>query len=329
THRHLPQISRIIQQADLPDPVKTRAEAIFNRLAQAEARVHGCSIEQVHFHEVGAADAIIDIVGAALAIELLQIERVRCSPIPTGSGVVHCEHGVLPVPAPATAVLLEGAPLAECDEPGELTTPTGAAVLTTLADSYGPPPAMVLRGVGLGAGSRDGLTRPNVLRFMFGDATAEPDHAESDRIVVLETNLDDCTGEQIGHAAERLLAGGALDVFTTAIQMKKGRPGVRLTVLAEPHHADELEERLFAETTTFGVRRYEASRRKLRRASTIVQTPFGPIPVKIGSRGRKILVASPEYEPCAAAARTHGVPLQAVLDAARQAWRDAPPGDSA
>lgn len=332
-HRHLPQIVRIIDEAQLDAAVAADAKRVFERLAQAEAQVHGTTPEKVHFHEVGAADAIVDIVGACAALRLLGAERVVCSPIPTGSGTVVCEHGVMPVPAPATANLLRGVPLAACDEPAELTTPTGAALLTTLAAGYGPLPAMRIDAVGYGAGSRDGTTRPNVLRVLIGDdaphGAVRPEDAaagETDVVSVLEANIDDATGQTLAHAAQLLMEAGALDVFFVPIIMKKGRPGQLLTVLCRPQDAGAMQAILFRETSTFGVRRRESVRRTLRRECVTVQTPHGPIRVKVGRRGDRVIRVAPEFEDCAAAARRAGVPLGEVQAAALDAFGRASPG---
>ena len=329
THRHLRQITRLIEDADLPPAVRERAIRIFTRLAEAEARAHGTSIEKVHFHEVGAMDAIIDIVGAAIGVERLGLERIVCSPIAVGGGAVRCAHGVMPVPTPATAELLKGVPLVgeprsdpAAEPPGELTTPTGAAILTTLASEYGSLPPMVIRAVGGGAGGRETPGLPNILRLFVGDA-ADPGPAEADQqdeIVVLETNLDDVTGEEVGHACGALFAAGAVDVFTTPITMKKNRPGVLLTVLTPPDRAAACEETIFAETTTFGIRRRRCTRRKLARSLVTVSTRFGDIHVKVG-RGARTEIAAPEYDDCAAAAARHGVPLREVMFEARRAWQ--------
>lgn len=336
-HRHLKDVLKIIDSAaDLSAKVKEDAGRIFRRLAEAEAAVHGTDINKVHFHEVGAVDAILDVVGACLALELLGVTRIVCSSIPTGSGTVTCSHGVMPVPAPATAELLKGVPIATTDEIGELTTPTAAAILTTLAESFGPIPAMTVRAIGYGAGTRDGRTRPNVLRVLVGDATAsapstDPNDAgpraalETDEIVILETNLDDATPQIIGHCMERLLAAGALDVYTVPIQMKKSRPGVLLTVLCDESRAAELERLIFAETPTFGIRRHRAQRTKLARRHETVSTPFGEIRMKLGEGGDVgggvgIRTATPEFEDCKAAALRSGVPLRDVLAAARSAF---------
>ena len=327
-HRRLQDITNIIATADLPLVVRDRARRIFVRLAEAEAKVHGTTPDQVHFHEVGAVDAIVDIVGAVVGLHRLGVERVVCSPIPTGSGTITCRHGVMPIPAPATAELLAGVPIAECNETGELTTPTGAAILTTLADGYGPLPAMTIRRIGWGAGTREGAHRPNILRLFVGEpgeaamsaAEQEALSQTADEIVVLEANLDDATGEQIGHAFEALFAAGALDVYTTPITMKKNRPGVLLSVLAPFDKQRACEGVLFAETTTFGIRRSICSRRKLARSIETVSTRFGDIRVKVG-RGGGEPIAAPEYEDCARAARERGVPLRDVMFEARRAWQ--------
>ncbi|MFQ5502038.1 MAG: nickel pincer cofactor biosynthesis protein LarC [Phycisphaerae bacterium] len=317
-HRHLHHITDIIDAADLSDRVKQRARSVFTRLAEAEAKVHGTSIEKVHFHEVGAVDAIVDIVGAAIGIERLGLDHIICSPIPTGSGTITCDHGVMPIPAPATAELLAGVPLAACDEDGELTTPTGAAILTTLSDDFGPLPAMRIGRTGYGAGTRDGQRRPNLLRLIIGKG--EADSAETDQVILLETNLDDATGEQIGHATQCLFEAGALDVYTTPIQIKKNRPGVLLSVLAPNGKEEACERVIFAETTTFGVRRSPWTRSKLQRKTVKVATQYGMIRIKLGLRNEAVIQAAPEYDDCAAAARERHVALRLVMDAALNAW---------
>lgn len=321
-HRHLRHILEIIDAAGLPPSVKQRAGSIFQRLAECEAAVHNTTIEKVHFHEVGAADAIVDVVGACVGLAHLQIDEVICSPIPTGSGSVQCEHGVMPIPAPATALLLRGAPLAACDEPGELCTPTGAAILTTIAPRFGPPPAQRLERVGVGAGTREGVTRPNVMRVLLGtsEGPGSADGLEHDTVVVLEAQMDDAPGQVLAFACERLLQAGALDAWLTPIVMKKGRPGQMLSVLARPHDALELEMLLLAETTTLGVRRVAAQRGKLQRSIESIQTRFGPMRLKVARRGAQVLRAWPEYDDCAAAARAAGTPLQAVQQEVLRDW---------
>lgn len=316
-HRHLKHVVEIISAASLPALVAEQAISIFTRLAEAEAKVHGSTIEKVHFHEVGAIDAIIDVVGAVTALDMLGVKRVICSAIPVGSGTIKCDHGIMPVPAPATAELLRGVPIASCDEVSELTTPTAAAILTTLADSYGPIPAMNIRSVGYGAGTRDGITRPNVLRVLIGDAGESTNDFETDQVAVLETNLDDATPQAIGFCSERLLAAGAWDVFSVPIQMKKHRPGVMLTVLCALNDVATMERIIFSETPTLGIRRRIENRAKLARRIETVQTKFGPIRVKIGE-ANDVRTVAPEYEDCKAAAMQHNVSLQTVMESARR-----------
>lgn len=315
-HRHLKDILAIIAAASLPVSVADRAARIFENLAEAEAKVHGTSIEKVHFHEVGAVDAILDVVGAVLSLHLLGVRRVICSPLPTGSGTIMCDHGVMPVPAPATAELLKGVPLAKTDEVGELLTPTAAAVLTTLADEFSALPAMTIDALGYGAGTRDGQHRPNLLRVMIGRAEAE---GEADAIAVLETNLDDVPPELVAHAMDRLLEEGALDVYALPIYMKKSRNGILLTVMCDFVRVSSLERIIFEETGTFGIRRHDVSRVKLRRRHESVETPFGTIRVKVGERSG-VTTTSPEFEDCKAAARKHGAAVRDVMAAANLAW---------
>ncbi len=320
-HRHLKDIVAIINGSELPETVKTRSATAFTKLAAAEAEVHGSTIGKVHFHEVGAVDAIVDVVAAMAALDELSVGRVVCSPICVGSGTVQMAHGVLPVPAPATALLLRGVPLVASHEAGERTTPTGAAILTTLADHFGPLPDVTPRAIGYGAGTREGVHRPNLLRVILGDVVAD---AERDEVVVLETAIDDCTGEAIGHAIDRLLNAGALDAYCSPIQMKKSRPGSLLTVISSFADADRLEAMLFAETTTFGIRRTTACRSKLSREHEAVDTPHGPVRMKVGRRGGEIISVSPEYEDCRRIATEKGLPLRIVEDAARAAWHRTP-----
>lgn len=319
-HRHLKHIREIIEKSALPAVVAQRALAIFTRLAEAEAAVHGTTIEKVHFHEVGAIDAIVDIVGGCAALHRLGIDEIRCSPVPTGSGTVKCDHGIMPVPAPATAELLKGVPLADCDETGELTTPTGAAILTTLAKSFGPMPAMRIERIGVGAGRRDGQKRANILRLFVGEQVSA-EATETDEVVVIEANLDDVSGQVIGHVYDRLFEAGALDVFTTPIYMKKNRPAVQLTVIASPQLREQIETILFTETTTFGIRSHMCSRAKLARTFDTVQTAGGPVKIKVGRRTGKIVTATPEYDDCCKAASTSGLPLKQIMDEAIRAWR--------
>jgi uncharacterized protein (TIGR00299 family) protein len=316
-HRQLADIQRIIESSGLADETQSRSLAVFRRLAEAEAEAHGVPVEQIHFHEVGAVDAIVDVVGACIALDLLGVEEVRCSPIPPGSGTVECAHGAMPVPAPGTAALLRGVPIAACDEPGELTTPTGAAILTTLAAQYGPLPSMTVEAVGYGAGQRDGVTRPNLLRLFVGPTGTVH---ETDEVVVLEANLDDSTPESMGYVLEKAFEAGALDAFFTPIYMKKNRPAVQITVLAESAQVAAIEAILFAETTTFGVRRHRTARTKLTRTLVLVETAYGPVNVKIGRHGDRIVTVAPEFEDCRAAAARAAVPLRTVMDAAVRAF---------
>lgn len=319
-HRHLHHVERIIDELKVAQSVKERSKAIFRRLAEAEAKIHATTIEKVHFHEVGAVDAILDIVCAAWCLDRLGVYTISASPVPTGVGSVQCEHGLMPIPAPATAELLTGVPLAPCEVRGELTTPTGAALVATLAApsaasaaAFGPPPAMTLRRIGYGAGAADRPERANVLRIMLGDPVSAD--AGSDEVVVLETNLDDASPEIAAFCQQRLLEQGALDAYIVPITMKKGRLGHLLGVICEPNRADELESLLFAETPTFGVRRHTCRRSVMSRRHETAQTRWGPIRLKIGEwRNRKTI--SPEYEDCRAAAMAHGVALREVYEAA-------------
>jgi hypothetical protein len=316
-HRHLADILPMIDAGRLTARQKDLARRIFTRLAEAEAKVHGTTIEKVHFHEVGAADSIADVVGAAVGWDLLGVDRIVASPIPTGTGKIKIAHGLTSVPAPATAELLQGVPLAESSVSCELTTPTGAAIVTTLADAFGPLPSMTIAGIGYGAGSRDLEEQPNVLRLLVGEASQA---ARAEQVWVLETNLDDVTGELIGYCTTRLWEAGALDVSTTAIQMKKNRPGVKLSVLCRASEVEAVEAILFEETTTLGVRRWPVSRSVLVRRAHQVETPWGPIEGKLGELGGGSLRFTPEFESCRRAATEHGVPLRVVYEAAQKAF---------
>jgi uncharacterized protein (TIGR00299 family) protein len=317
-HRTWADIRAIIQAADLPGRSADLAIRIFTRLAEAEARVHGTDPDKVHFHEVGAVDSIIDIVGAAVALDLMGIERIVCSPIPTGSGTVTCAHGELPVPAPATMELLQGVPTrpgpgAATGEPlGELTTPTGAAILATLAESFGPQPAMVPEAVGYGAGTRQGKHAPNVLRVVIGQAACD-DGLAADGVWVVEATLDDTSAEIVADAANRLLAAGALDVTTSAVTMKKGRTGLVLSCLVHDAERAACEQALFDHTSTFGVRRHWCERTMLRRRHETVETQWGAVRVKLGLRGDAVIRVAPEFEDCRAVAEAASVSVQQVM----------------
>jgi uncharacterized protein (TIGR00299 family) protein len=316
-HRHLHQIVGMIDRSGLAERQKNLARRIFARLAEAEAKVHGTSVEKVHFHEVGAADSIADIVGAAVGWDLLGAERITASAVPTGTGHMRIAHGQCSIPAPATAELLRGIPLAESSVPCELTTPTGAAILATLADSFGPRPAMTVERIGCGAGQRDLQEQPNLLRLFVGEAAQPGGH---DQAWVLETNLDDISGELIGYAATRLLEAGALDVYTSAIQMKKSRPGVKLSVLCGAGDVERMEAILFGETTTLGVRRWPVSRHVLVRQRHTVATEWGPVEGKVGWLAGGPPRFAPEFESCRRVAAEHGAPLRAVYEAAQKAF---------
>ena len=318
SHRHLSDILQIIYGSSLPDSVKERAARIFSRLAEAEARVHNEPIEKVHFHEVGALDAIIDVVGAAIGFELLGAKRFVCSPLHVGSGTVEMDHGRFPVPPPAVAELLKGAPFYSSDIPGELLTPTGAAILSTVCDSFGPVPKMKLEQTGYGAGTRQYEKFPNVLRILVGEdeATVSAD----ERLLMIETNMDDISPQILGHVMDRALTLGALDCYFTAIQMKKNRPGVLLSVLCKTEDRERFMQILFAETTTLGVRSYEVERRALQRSVVRVETRYGPIDVKVAQLNGHIIKDMPEFEQCRQAALNAGVPLREVEDAARASF---------
>ncbi|MCS7306781.1 MAG: nickel pincer cofactor biosynthesis protein LarC [Thermoguttaceae bacterium] len=316
-HRHLEHIQRIIEQSRLTDRQKKTALTVFVRIAQAEAKVHGTTVEKVHFHELGAVDSIVDICGVAVGLDLLGIDRLAASPIPVGSGWVQTEHGRLPVPAPATGELLCGIPLADSFVQAELTTPTGAAIVACLVEEFGPLPAIRIERIGYGAGSRDLQEQPNILRLFLG----EPIHQlGTDTVWILETNLDDTSGEWIGYCTGQLLEAGALDVYTTAIQMKKNRPAVKLSVLCRAEDVGRLEQILFQETTTLGIRRWPVSRHLLPRSCHRVQTAWGPIEGKVywGPDGQARF--SPEFDACQRVAVQQRLPLRTVYDAALRAF---------
>jgi len=316
-HRGLSDITAIIARAELPREVAARAVAVFTRLAEAEAAVHGHSVEEVHFHEVGAVDAIVDIVGALCGLRRLNVGKLYVSPLPLGGGWVESAHGRLPVPAPATSLLLKGVPTYGGPVEAELVTPTGAAIVATLADGFGSMPPMTLRAVGWGAGAAD-LPHPNLVRLFLGDAAEQPGRQY---LVMLETNVDDMNPEFFDHVMERLFTAGALDVFYTPILMKKSRPAVLVSVLADPERADQLADILFRETSTFGVRRREVLRQCLDREWREVDTPYGTVRVKIGLLGGEEVSAAPEYEDCRRLAGERGVPVMEVYQAAQAAFR--------
>jgi uncharacterized protein (TIGR00299 family) protein len=340
THEHgrnFAQIRQLITASQLSDWVKQKSVAVFQRLATAEGKIHGLPPEQVNFHEVGAVDSIVDIVGACIGLEMLGKPRVLASRVVDGIGWIECAHGRLPIPAPATLAILgaRGIPVSQCDEPSELVTPTGAALLAEFVEAFGPMREVVAEKIGYGLGTRDNPSRPNALRAILGESSAELRRSgagravhdwETDAIVVIETNLDDINAEILGHFMEQALAAGALDVFHTAIQMKKNRPGVLLTVLCAEADADKFSELLVRETSAFGIRRYTAERRKLRREFVTVQTPHGTVTVKIGKLDGQVLQAAPEFESCKKLADEAKVPIKEVYEAALRAF---PPGQPA
>lgn len=318
-HRHLADILEVIHRGQITANAKALAQRIFRRLAEAEAKVHGTSIDQVHFHEVGALDSIADIVGSAIGLDFLAAERITSRAVPPGQGTIKAAHGIMPVPAPATTELLRGVPLATTPVKGELTTPTGAAILTSVVQEWTDQPEMVIDAVGYGAGSKDFPQQPNVLRLLVGRSVDVPGTVgQTDCVWVVETNVDDVPGEVLGYTLERLLAAGAVDAFTQPIGMKKQRPGVLVTALAPPAALAAVEEVLFSETATLGVRRTLALRTKVEREILSVPTPWGQVRCKVAYRAGANLVIAPEYEDCAGVARTHGIPLRVVYDCARQ-----------
>lgn len=313
-HRHLSHIETIIRAASLSERAREGALAVFRRLAEAEAKSHAVPIERVHFHEVGAVDSICDIVGACIALDLLEIREVHASRVNTGSGTVSTEHGVLPVPAPATAELLKNCPIYAAGPETELTTPTGAALLATFAAGFGPVPSMRVCAQGFGAADKEFPGQANVLRVLIGERT---NATESLSVRVLEANIDDATPQMLGYAMERLFEAGALDVTLTPIYMKKNRPGTLLSAIAPPELSQQIAAVLFAETTTLGVRVSSAERRVLARKTIEVETPFGKIRIKYTEAGS----FAPEYEDCRQAARQSGRPLREVMEAASAAFQ--------
>lgn len=318
SHRHLLDIEEIVRRGALTEHQKNLALQVFRRLAEAEAAAHGMPLERVHFHEVGALDSIADIVGAAIGIDLLGVERITSRAVPTGNGMVKCAHGLMPIPAPGTAALLKGVPIAPTNLNGELTTPTGAAILTTIVNEWTNVPAMTIEQIGHGAGRKEFPEQPNILRLFVG--TSETPN-ERDRICVLETNLDDLAPEVIGYCFELLFSAGAVDVFTTPIGMKKNRPGTMLTVLAPEPAVPVIEDILFRETGTLGIRRYDASRVKQQRRLCNVSTSHGPVRGKVSWREGRAPAFSPEYDDCARIARAAGLSLREVYEQAMKSYQ--------
>ena len=318
-HRHLSDIKQIIEGSGVSDSAKTLAVKIFTRLAEAEARVHNEPVDRIHFHEVGALDAIVDVAGAAICFDLLKIERFVCSPLHVGSGTIQMAHGRFPIPPPAVAELLKGVPFYSTDIQGELLTPTGAAIITTVCQEFGPIPRMTTDVTGYGAGTRQYENFPNVLRVMLGQTEASATIDE--RLWMIETNIDDMSPQLLGHVMDRTFELGALDCYFTPVQMKKNRPGVLLSVLCGSEEKESLMKLLFTETTTIGVRSYEVDRRALRRSVARVETAYGPIDVKVAHLNGRVVNEMPEFEQVKAAATKAGVPVKVVEDATRAALR--------
>lgn len=318
-HRHLSDILKIINESKLSDGVRNRAVKIFSRLAEAEARIHNIPVERIHFHEVGALDAIIDVVGACIGFELLGIERFVCSELHVGSGMVEMAHGRFPVPPPAVVELLKGAPIYSSDIKGELVTPTGAAIIRAVCHEFGPLPKMKIERTGYGAGTREYQKFPNVLRLMLGD-DAGSEASSDEQLIVIETNIDDMSPQIYGHVMEQALRRGALDCYFTSVQMKKNRPGTLISILCRPSDRDAICELLLTETTTLGVRFLEVQRRALERETMSVETEFGSIDVKVARLNGRIVKEMPEYEQCRSAAQRANVTLQAVERAARASF---------
>lgn len=323
THRHLADVEAVLDAADIPDGIRQNAKSVFRRLAFVEAEIHGTTPDQVHFHELAAVDTLVDVVGALWGLKLLGVQRVYASPLPAARGWVRSQHGPLPLPAPATLALLRGVPLTPSPVEGELVTPTGAALLTHLSESFGPPPAMTLRTLGHGAGRKDfsaaepgAAGHPNILRLWLGESKRDP---ALEPMVLLETNIDDMNPQLYEHVAQRLFAAGALDVTLAPLQMKKNRPGTLLSVLCRPEQADGLSAIVFRETTTLGIRRIPLTRQALPRRFEHVDTRFGPVKIKVATLPDGSERVAPEYDDCRQLAEKAGVPVAVVMESARAA----------
>jgi uncharacterized protein (TIGR00299 family) protein len=319
-HRNLKDITKIITQSKISEQAKRTAITIFEKIARAEGAVHGKDPDDIHFHEVGAIDSIIDIVSASIGFEALGLDKVYCSTLSVGGGTIECAHQLLPVPAPATIELLKGVPIVGGPGQFELLTPTAAAILTTVVDRFCPLPPMLIEKIGYGAGSLESEKFPNVLRLLLGQ-TVDDAEANADSVCLLETNIDDISGEMVGSVMEKLFGRGALDVFTTPIYMKHGRPAEQISVICKVEDIQQLERILFEEGLTFGVRKQILQRSKLARQFVTVRTEFGEIRIKVGTLGGKIVNAKPEFSDCISAAEKHNVAVKAVLDAAMAAYR--------
>jgi len=315
--RHLKDIEEIIDRSDLEDDIKSSSKKIFHELAHVEAKIHNRDPGDVHFHEIGGLDSIIDIVGSLLGLKMLGIEAVYASRIPVGTGFVECAHGTLPLPAPATLELLKDIPIYASSVEKELVTPTGIGILKNVAKSFGIIPEMKIRRIGYGAGRRE-LKIPNLLRIWVGEISEHREYEEDD-VILIETNLDDMNPEFFGYTSEKLLEGGALDVFMTPIFMKKNRPGTLLSVLITPDKLEETLSMVFAETTSLGIRLNRLERKKLQRELITVDTIFGRIKIKVGRIGQETMNISPEYDDCKEIAVRQGIPLKRVYEEAKAA----------
>jgi hypothetical protein len=323
-HRHLADIQGLLEQASLPEKAAARALKIFMHLAEVEGKLHNVPPNKIHFHEVGAVDAVLDIVGTCVGMELLEISDLICSPLNVGSGRVNAAHGSLPVPAPATAELLKGIPVYSTDVEGELVTPTGAALVAALASGFGPLPPMKVEKIGYGAGEKDFAGHPNIARLFVGEqieaVKSQPGLPGDEVVSVIEANVDDMNPQLYGYVLEKALAAGALDVTCSSAQMKKNRPGLTISILCEPDKTDALSQLLFEQTTTIGVRIYEARRKVLEREQVTVETPYGAVQVKVARREGKVVNATPEFDDCQRLAAEKSVPLKRVIAAAEAAY---------
>ncbi|QTA92715.1 nickel pincer cofactor biosynthesis protein LarC [Desulfonema magnum] len=315
-HRHLRDIEEIIKKSTLNESVKQKSAEIFRRLAEAEAKVHQTTIEKVHFHEVGAMDAMIDVVGAVAGLAALKIDKIFCSPFRVGTGTVTCAHGTLPVPAPATLELIRGKPVSSCEIKGELLTPTGAAILTTLSSGFGPMPSMTVKAIGYGAGTSE-LAIPNLLRVVIGDALDEVADYETEQVAVIETSIDDMNPEMYDYLLQKTLDMGVMDIFLSPLQMKKNRPGTLVTVICRPEAVMKISDFLIRETTTIGLRWRVDNRIKAHRTIKKIHTKYGPIKFKVAECSGEIVNISPEYEDCKRVALEKSIPLKAVMEAAQ------------
>jgi uncharacterized protein (TIGR00299 family) protein len=323
-HRHLADIQALLQQASLPEKAAAQALKIFSHLAEVEGKLHNVPPSKIHFHEVGAVDAVVDIVGTCVAVELLEISDLVCSPLNVGSGRVNAAHGSLPVPAPATAELLKDIPVYSTGVEGELVTPTGAALVAALASGFGPLPSMKIAKIGYGAGEKDFSGHPNIARLFIGEqieaVKSQPGLPGDELVSVIEANVDDMNPQIYGYVLEKALAAGALDVTCSSAQMKKNRPGLTISIICEPDKSDALSQLLFEQTTTIGVRIYEARRKVLEREQVTVETPYGAVQVKVARRDGKVVNTAPEFDDCQRLAAEKSVPLKQVISAAEAAY---------